>query len=73
MKHSIARAGITGLLCLVLVFAVVSVGVAAPKFEPVGDVTYKFGEVMEGENVTHIFRFKNTGDDTLEIFNVKGS
>ena len=35
--------------------------------------TYDFGEVMEGEKVVHIYKFKNTGKEPLVISNAKGS
>ena len=48
---------------------------------PVGPLTsivfeessYDFGEVMEGEKVVHIYKFKNTGKEPLVISNAKGS
>lgn len=35
--------------------------------------TYDFGEIMEGEKVVHIYKFKNTGKEPLVISNAKGS
>ena len=35
--------------------------------------TYDFGEVMEGEKVVHVYKFKNTGNEPLVISNAKGS
>ena len=35
--------------------------------------TYDFGEIMEGEKVVHIYKFKNTGKEPLVIANAKGS
>ena len=35
--------------------------------------TFDFGEVMEGEKVTHDYTFTNTGDEPLVISNAKGS
>lgn len=35
--------------------------------------TYDFGEVMEGEKVVHVYKFKNTGKEPLVISNAKGS
>ena len=33
--------------------------------------TYDFGEVMEGEKVVHVYKFKNTGKEPLVISNAK--
>jgi hypothetical protein len=35
--------------------------------------TFDFGEVMEGEKVSHDYKFKNTGSEPLVISNAKGS
>ena len=35
--------------------------------------TYDWGKVMDGDKVTHIFKFKNTGNEPLIISNAKGS
>lgn len=35
--------------------------------------TYDFGEIMEGEKVVHLYKFKNTGKEPLVISNAKGS
>jgi len=35
--------------------------------------TYDWGKVMDGEQVTHVFKFKNTGKEPLIISNAKGS
>ena len=53
---------------------------AAPA-APVGPLTsiefeedsYDFGEIMEGEKVVHLYKFKNTGKEPLVISNAKGS
>lgn len=37
------------------------------------EMEYDFGTVKEGEMVKHTFKFKNTGDKTLILINVKGS
>jgi hypothetical protein len=34
---------------------------------------YDFGKVKEGDTVRHVFRLKNTGQEPLMIFKVKGS
>lgn len=54
---------------------------AAEPAAPVGPLTsvafdedtYDFGEVMEGEKVVHVYKFKNTGNEPLVISNAKGS
>lgn len=46
------------------------VPVSAIKFE---QDTFKFGEVMEGEKVSHSFKFTNTGTNELIISNATGS
>ncbi len=35
--------------------------------------THDWGTVMDGEKVTHVFKFKNTGNEPLVISNAKGS
>ncbi|MBK9735095.1 MAG: DUF1573 domain-containing protein [Saprospiraceae bacterium] len=40
------------------------------KFE---EETYDWGKVMDGEKMTHVFKFKNTGKEPLIISNAKGS
>ena len=35
--------------------------------------THDWGKVMDGETVTHVFKFKNTGKEPLVINNAKGS
>lgn len=34
---------------------------------------FDYGEIMEGEKVTHVYTFKNTGEEPLIISNAKGS
>lgn len=61
-------------ICLFFtVLLMVSAVFAAPKFEAVGDATYKFGTVNQGEEIKHTFEFKNAGDEALKIMSVKGS
>ena len=40
------------------------------KFE---EETYDWGKVMDGDKMTHVFKFKNTGKEPLIISNAKGS
>ncbi|MBK8625579.1 MAG: DUF1573 domain-containing protein [Saprospiraceae bacterium] len=35
--------------------------------------TYDWGKIMDGDKVTHVFKFKNTGNEPLIISNAKGS
>jgi hypothetical protein len=37
------------------------------------ETTFDFGDVDEGEKVSHIYKFTNTGDEPLVISNAKGS
>lgn len=34
---------------------------------------FDYGTIMEGEKVTHVYKFTNTGDEALVISNAKGS
>lgn len=38
-----------------------------------GEMEYDFGTMKEGEKVSHVFKFKNSGDKPLTITNAKGS
>ncbi|OQY29830.1 MAG: hypothetical protein B6244_02405 [Candidatus Cloacimonetes bacterium 4572_55] len=46
---------------------------AGPVFEPMKGDTHDFGTISQGETVVHAFPFRNPGDDTLRILNVKAS
>lgn len=37
------------------------------------ETIFDFGEIEEGEKVTHVYKFKNTGSNPLIISNAKGS
>ncbi len=37
------------------------------------EMEHDFGTVKEGDQVKHVFKFKNTGDQNLILINVKGS
>ncbi len=50
----------------------VSIGMAAPQLN-VEKLNYDFGEVIQGGKVEYSFRFTNTGDEVLEIGNVRSS
>ncbi len=47
-----------------------TVNVAKMSFE---NTTYNFGEVTEGEVVTHVYRFTNTGNQPLVISNARST
>ncbi|MFM7022161.1 MAG: DUF1573 domain-containing protein [Flavobacteriales bacterium] len=34
---------------------------------------FDFGKVKQGEEINHVFKFKNTGDQPLQIIDAKGS
>ncbi|MCF6365942.1 MAG: DUF1573 domain-containing protein [Bacteroidales bacterium] len=44
-----------------------------PVFTPIGNKTYDFGKIKQGETVEHIFTFKNTGKNDLIIRKTKAS
>jgi hypothetical protein len=39
----------------------------------VSEEIHDFGTIEEGPDATHIFEIRNTGDDTLNIINVRSS
>jgi len=43
---------------------------AAPQIQ-FDHITFDFGRVIQGQKVSHVFEFKNIGDETLNIKNVK--
>lgn len=51
---------------------IVNDSTATAKFE-IKDKTFNFGDIAEGEIVTHTFHFKNTGKKSLVILNVESS
>ncbi|MEZ4887055.1 MAG: DUF1573 domain-containing protein [Chitinophagales bacterium] len=38
-----------------------------------GEMTHDFGDIQEGDKVTHVFSFTNSGDEPLIINSAKGS
>ena len=63
---------------LILLGIVFSTGVFAQVLEKSPVMTFEtkshdFGDVKQGEKVTHIFKYKNTGTDTLRIDNIVSS
>lgn len=63
----------TPLLTLFLILVTFAVtAAAAPRIE-VASSEFDFGTIEEGEEVTHVFRFSNTGDAPLNIERVRSS
>ena len=60
------------LLLLVLFFAIVGSGFATPQLVA-EQLSYDFGEVLQGGKVDYTFRFRNAGDEVLEVGNVRSS
>ncbi len=60
---------------LIVIHAVVGVQseTSHPKIELLEPKVFDFGKISEGEKVSHKFRFSNTGDAYLEIYQVKSS
>ncbi len=58
---------------LLIVFFAASTTVAAQPRIEVASSEYDFGSIEEGEKVTHVFRFSNTGDAPLHIERVRSS
>lgn len=46
---------------------------AEPNFETISAEEFNFGVVNEGQDVTYVYQFKNTGDEPLVISEVKSS
>ncbi len=57
---------------LVLTFFISSISFAQAIFEFENDV-YDFGKVKDGEKVTHVFKFKNVGQEPLQILKIDAS
>lgn len=60
------------LIGLFLLFSTVSVAAAAPLMAT-ESLNYDFGDIVQGEKVVHVFRFRNAGDEVLQIGNVRSS
>ncbi len=60
------------LLLLMLCFATAASVSAAPQLV-VEQLNYDFGEVLQGGKVDFTFRFRNAGDEVLEVGNVRSS
>lgn len=60
------------LFALILLFAGLSTAQAAPQIV-VDNLNYDFGEILQGEQVEQVFRFRNAGDQQLLLTNVRSS
>ncbi len=60
------------LLCCVFLLLFPASVFAAPALLADGQ-DFDFGAIMQGESLTHTFRFQNSGDDILEISSVRTS
>ncbi|WP_018344850.1 DUF1573 domain-containing protein [Cytophaga aurantiaca] len=59
-----------GIVFSTVVFAQTLVKSPVMSFE---EKSFDFGDVKQGQKVTHTFKYKNTGTDTLKISNVVSS
>ncbi|WP_303721726.1 DUF1573 domain-containing protein [Malonomonas rubra] len=60
------------LLILLLLFGYSSLAWAAPQLV-IEKSDYNFGDLMQGEKVEYVFRFRNAGDEVLQVSNVRTS
>ncbi len=61
------------LLQLLLIFLVIPLPTLAAPSLAVKNLEYDFGEVPQGNKVSYTFRFRNDGDELLEILSVSSS
>lgn len=66
-KHGI---GLLIVASVLMLFGTISYAQPRIEFE---HTVYDFGKVIQGENVTHTYRFQNVGDEVLKIDKVKTS
>ena len=59
-------------ISLLLLLGSSSLALAAPQLVP-EQLNYNFGEVVQGDQVDYTFRFRNAGDEILQISNVRSS
>ena len=59
-------------ILFLLIFSPVATVLAAPALV-VDNVTHDFGEVVQGNKITETFRFRNAGDEVLEISSLRSS
>jgi hypothetical protein len=57
---------------MILFFGSVVSAAAGPQLAP-EQLNYGFGEIVQGEQVEYVFRFRNAGDQLLEVGNVRSS
>lgn len=60
------------LIVLALLLVTVSVSGAAPQIV-IESLNHDFGDIIQGDKLTHVFRFRNAGDAVLQISNVRSS
>jgi hypothetical protein len=66
-------------ICFTFLYLFVTVSVLAANDDTTGprmsfsDKSIDFGEIISGEVVEHVYRFENTGTDTLRIATVYSS
>lgn len=60
------------LLVSVLLLCSLSPAWAAPQIAA-ESLTFDFGEILQGDQVKYVFRFRNTGDQVLQVDNVRSS
>jgi len=58
---------------LIIIFSTMGLAqVVGPKISPI-ETNYNFGDIIEGATVSHEFMISNSGDDALQITNVRAS
>jgi len=62
--------GLTIVASLLILSGAISYAQPRIEFE---NTVHDFGEVIQGENVTHTYRLQNVGDEVLKIEKVKTS
>jgi len=60
------------ILTLFFVLAQISISWAAPKIMA-PTTSYDFGNIIQGDKVEYVFKFRNIGDEVLEVGNVRSS
>ena len=70
--HIMIRSVLFTLLLFIFVFAQDTKQEDTPKIE-FAEQSYDFGEITQDSIVHHVFKFTNTGNDTLKIHRVKSS
>ncbi|MBN1272008.1 MAG: DUF1573 domain-containing protein [Candidatus Aminicenantes bacterium] len=74
VKHSLIKTWVFFLAILTGAFSyALSTGAEKNPKLSVSEKSWDFGEIKQGDVLTHIFKFKNEGGAPLEIFNVRAS